>query len=171
MTDDIRLPIIYKNALDVYNKLDESSTIVSTDTLIEYGYPSDKVEPVKIYTGYSSKLTLELGYPPSTGQHAMNLLKGMRCIEMVRIGSKIRPSIYVLNYTPTPETYAAYKGHEWLLDRRINPSKHDSLLIELNEIRETNAKLKERVSALEHAVLSLKGNIDSIAWDVGGNPK
>lgn len=136
------LPAIFSHSLDVYEKLESLSKEVPAAELLEYGYPAAIGETVRVYIGHSTKDAQSVGLAPSTAQHCMNTLKAMRCISMLRIGSKIRPSVYILHYKPTVENYIEYKGYEGRLERRVNPNNYDVLVNDIVRINEKIAELQ-----------------------------
>lgn len=154
--------IRYNNAIQIYDRLYERSENVGSSTLVEFGYPAEEGVTVRVYRGYSTKETADMGLLKSSAHHAMQLLKAMRAVTLIRQGTKSTVSVYILNYRPTLEQYTEFTGRSLDLERKYSPTLYDQLVNHIAELRDTIRALQEVNQYNRDILISLEKRVTEL---------
>ena len=140
----------------IFDVMLEQATEEPAANVKNYGYPAQSGETVRVFRGTALKICNDLGLTSSTGQRCMTLLSAMRSTTLLKSGGPGYPSIYLLHYKPTDEQYQKYRQHTSDKNTKINPTKYELLLRDLESLRATSMsqlkmieELGSRVAALE----------------------
>lgn len=139
----------FRYALMLYDKLVELSKLVPANTLLEYGYPPDDSENVRLFIGYSYKTSTSIGLSKSSHGTAMRILNAMQCVTQLKTGGPVTESVYLLNYRPTVEQHREFHQQSSATSRRISPSRYDTFIDELERIKTRLRTVENRLKELE----------------------
>jgi hypothetical protein len=144
----MNMPTTYKYAQMMYEKLRDKSRTVEASELVQYGYPASETGKVKIYTDFIYKIAKELGFSTSQQNTSMNLLKAMRCVDLIKHGGRLGDAVYILHYYPTDEKLLEFKETSTKLGMKIVPRKDELYTRDIAELRLRVQKLEEQVGEL-----------------------
>lgn len=144
-----RITVAFQYALSLYDKMVELSRLEPASTLLEYGYPADDPENVRIFRGYINKAGSSVGMSLSSQGTGMRILHATQSITQLKMGGPTVESVYILNYRLTREQYQEYQAATAKTSRRIAPTKYDQLIDQLTRITSRCNDLETRVKELE----------------------
>jgi len=144
----------YRYATLLYDKLTELSKLEPAANLAEFGYPVNDPKPVRVFRGYVYlQASAEVGLSRSSHGTAMAILNALRCVTNLKAGGPRVESVYILNYRLTEEQYREYRNTKSAASRHIAPSRYDTIINELTDLR-------TKFKALDRRVKELEGNND-----------
>jgi hypothetical protein len=129
--------------------MDDEANSVPSETLIEYGYPAQPGEIVRVFNGHMTKVASRVGVSVANTSHAGSLLSMMRAVTKIKNGGPGHGSIYILHYQPTEEQFKEYKESVAGTSRRINPSKYDFLINEITSLKQQIKDLNQRLDEMD----------------------
>jgi hypothetical protein len=128
--------------------------------LQEYGYPATNLEETRlVYVGNVRSEASVIGLSPNTAGDGMALLNAMRCVTLLKPGGPRSKSIYLLDYKITLENYDEFRDRQGTLNRRIKPSKWDTMLNDMAQMKIDQKQLAEKIEYLEGLVIGLHSKI------------
>src|SRR3990172_766248 len=138
-------------ALLLYDRMFEQSKLIPPMELLDLGFPQGDQTPIRVFKGFISRAGTEVGLSKANATQASTILYAMRAATMLkasggRNNAIEHPSIVLLSYLPTHETFLQFKEKSGQLSQRIAPSKTQLVLNELAELKDRVAKLESIVA-------------------------
>jgi hypothetical protein len=145
----------------------DRSVEVKAYTLAEYGFPVENPQELaRVFRGNVRSESSQIGLSQSTAGDGMALLNAMRCVTLLKPGGPKTKSIYLLNFQITLEEYEKFRDRQGSLSRRVNPSKWDTMLNDMTEMKMSLKEQGEKIAVLEGLVSNFLERITNDGHDV-----
>lgn len=126
-----------------------AATSEPVQNIVNFGYQvTDPAERVLIFRGAMYNIGGTVGLPPFSVGYSSRILYAMRAMTMLRRGGKDMLSIILVHYSPTEEQISDFMEESGSLGRKIAPSKTDTIVKEIQELRDRVRILEEQVQTL-----------------------
>jgi len=147
----INQPAVYKHAIMIYDELFKNSNLVPIEDIVSYGYPSTSdTKEVTMFSGTITTTASQLGLSASQRYNATSLLYAMQAMTVLRRTNPRLDGLWILHYRPTDEDYDKFKVHLNKENRRIVPSKYDTMVDDLSDARVRIKELERQVKYLDN---------------------
>lgn len=153
---------IFYNAILLYNQMMSVAKLTTVTDLISLGFPLEAGGEVWIYHGYLQDAGAEVGLSRGKAVDATRLLTAMRAITPLKRANRTAGSIIMLSYRPTQDQFNAYKLSLGGMDRRISPSRYDSMKDEIADLRQRVVELERKQIAVENNNAAMRLALDNL---------